>query len=203
MLKVRTATLRILGVAVVAGYFLGTSVTGIGAAKAANLVKNGSLENLKGKWINTRCNYMAVPAGSAAIANWTVPRTNAGELAWGRATCDHYAAAKGAFFVDLTGFGADATNGALQQRLTTSGGDRYKFSIDVCTCNDGGVTVMVGKKTLSLSPGRPLAVAGTPWEPLTGTFKGDPLHTKPALKIMNAKPGAQVVFIDNVVIKRQ
>jgi hypothetical protein len=188
---------------VVAGYLLATPVSGIAAPGSANIVKNGSFEDLGGRWINTRCNYMAVPAGSTAIANWTVPRTNNGELAWGRETCDHYTAAKGASFVDLTGFGADATNGALAQRLTTAGRDRYKFSIDVCTCNDGGVTVMIGKKTLSLSPGRPVAVAGTTWEPLTGSFKGDPLHTKPELTIMNARPGAQIVFIDNVVIKRQ
>ena len=198
-MKVRPA---VLGLAVVAGS-LATSVMGVAAAQSANIVKNGSFEDLGGRWVNTRCNYMAVSAGSTAIADWTVPRTNNGELAWGRATCDHYTAAKGAFFVDLTGFGADATNGALAQRLTTRGKGHYKLSIDVCTCNTGGVTVMVGKKTLSLSPGQPFAVAGTSWEPLTGTFKGDPRRTKPKLKIMNATPGAQIVFIDNVVIKRQ
>jgi hypothetical protein len=200
MLKLRTGVLRILGLAVVAG-FLATPVVGVAAAQAANIVKNGSFEG--GSWMNTRCNYMAVPAGSTAITGWTVPRTNNGELAWGRATCDGYRGAKGASFVDLSGFGADATNGALAQQLTTSGGAHYKFSIDVCACNDGSVTVKVGKRKLSLSPGQPFSVAGHPWEPLTGTFKGDRLHTSPELKIMNVTPGAQIVFIDNIVIKRQ
>jgi len=195
--EVRKGTLRILGLAVAAGFMFATAAPGIAAA---NIVKNGSLENLKGRWINTRCNYMAVRAGSTAIANWTVPSSNLGELAWGRATCDGYVASKGALFVDLTGFGANARNGTLKQQLTTRAGKRYKFSIDVCTCNDDGVSVKVGSKTLKLSPGAPFAVGRTPWRSLTGKFTGDRRHTKPTLKIMHTTPTAQIVFIDNVVI---
>ena len=89
------------------------ALTASGTA-AANIVKNGSLENPKGKFTNTRCNYMSVRAGSRAIDKWTVPRATTGELAWGRRTCDGYRAATGKFFLDLTGFGADSTNGAVR-----------------------------------------------------------------------------------------
>jgi hypothetical protein len=169
-------------------------------AAAANVVKNGSLENRKGKFTNTRCNYMSVPAGSSAIDKWTVPRATTGELAWGRRTCDGYRAAKGKFFLDLTGFGADSTNGAIRQGLETQPGTHYRFSIDLCACNDGSIAVKVGKEALSLTPGKPFTVGNTPWTPMKGQFKG-PQNTEPALKIKNATPGAQIVVIDDIVVK--
>jgi hypothetical protein len=142
---------------------------------------------------------MAVPAGSSAIPEWKVPSATKGELAWGMHTCDGYSAAKGACFVDLTGFGADSPNGALRQSLRTQPGTRYRFSIDVCSCNDGSISVRVGKRSLSLSPGRPFTVGSASWTPMTAGFKG-PSNHKPVLKIQNATPGAQINFIGNVVI---
>ena len=189
----RTITLVVAGACLLA-------LTASGAA-IANVVKNGSLENRKGKFTNTQCNYMSVPAGSRAIDKWKVPRATTGELAWGRRTCDGYSAAKGKFFLDLTGFGADSTNGAIRQRLTTQPGTHYRFSIDVCTCNDGGLAVKVGKDALNLTPGgKPFTVGSTSWTPMKGQFKG-PQNTEPALKIKNATPGAQIVVIDDVAVK--
>ena len=172
------------------------------AMATANLVKNGSLEDLKAKFTNTKCNYMAVPASSHAIAKWTVPPATTGELAWGTNTCDGYTAAKGAFFVDLTGFGADSVNGAIRQTLRTRPGRHYQFSIDVCTCNDGSLSVRIGKKQLILSPGQPFVVGSTSWTPMTARFKGG-RKARPALTIMNATPGAQIIVIDDVVIERR
>ena len=190
---------RALAVAVTGGCLLALTAS---ATAGANLVKNGSLEDLKGRFTDTRCRYMALHARSRAIAGWTVPAATTGELAWGKRTCDGYRAARGAFFLDLTGFGADSTNGAIRQTLRTRPGRRYRFSIDVCTCNDGSLGVKVGKKTLSLSPGRPFVVGSTSWTPMTGRFRG-PRNSRPALKVRNMTPGAQIVVIDDIVIEGQ
>jgi hypothetical protein len=191
------SALRIIVLAIAAGTLL---VTAAAAHAPSNFVKNGSLENPNSSWRNTRCKYMSVRPGSEAITGWKATAAR-GELAWAKApTCDGYRAAKGRFFVDLTGFGADAPNGALQQRVTTSAGRRYKFSIDVCTCNDGVLSVTLGAQTLSLTPGRSFVVGTTSWRHLLGSFKG---NASPKLKIMNATPGAQIMLIDNVVIRRQ
>jgi hypothetical protein len=191
--------LLVVGVVLAAvGALLGTAAA---AGTGSNLVKNGSLEN--GNWSNTRCKYMSVRPGSEAITGWKATAAG-GELAWAKSpTCDGYTAAKGRFFVDLTGFGADAPNGALQQRLRTGAGKRYSFSIDVCTCNDGVLSAVVGGQTLSLTPGRSFTVGTTSWRQLLGSFTGNPHRPNPKLKIMNATPGAQIVLIDGVVIRRQ
>jgi hypothetical protein len=190
---------RTLVLALAGGCLLALTASGSAAAK---VVKNGSLENSKGKFTNTKCNYMSLPAGSSAIDKWTVPRATTGELAWGRRTCDGYRAAKGKFFLDLTGFGADSTNGAIRQSLGTQPGTHYRFSIDVCACNDGSLTAKVGNETLSLTPGKPFVVGTTSWTPMTGRFKGRQ-NTTPALKIKNSTPGAQIILIDDIVVKGQ
>lgn len=190
---------RALAVVVSGGCLFALTATGIAAA---NIVQNGSLENLKGKFTNTRCNYMAVRARSRAIDGWRVPAATTGELAWGKRTCDGYSAAKGAFFLDLTGFGADSTNGSIRQTLRTRPGRHYRFSIDVCTCNDGSLGVKVGTNTLSLSAGKPFVVGSTSWTRMTARFTG-PQDRTPVLKIKNVTPGAQIVVIDDVAVARR
>jgi len=192
--------LRIIVSALAAGTLLATADA---AGASTNLVKNGSLENRAGTWANTRCNYMSVRPGSKPITGWKATAAQ-GELAWAKGpTCDGYRAAKGRFFVDLSGFGADAPNGALQQRLRTSAGKHYKFSIDVCACNDGAVSATVGGQPLSLTPGRSFVIGTTSWRQLHGSFTGNGQKPNPELKIANATPGAQIVLVDNVVIRPQ
>ena len=41
-----------------------------------NLVKNPSLENTKHTWLDTRCNYMALTAGSTIMGRWDVAAVN-------------------------------------------------------------------------------------------------------------------------------
>ncbi len=86
----------------------------------AGFVINGSLEDTNGTWVNTNANYMALTAGSTAIAGWTVAPGTVNEIVWGKTpTGDNppQSAADGLFFVDLTGFGSDSPNGAIQQSL--------------------------------------------------------------------------------------
>lgn len=88
------------------------------SARAANLLQNGSLEDLNHSFVNTTCGYEALFANSTAIADWTVSSSTINEVAWGNGpTCDGFQAADGTFFVDLTGFGFDSPNGALEQQM--------------------------------------------------------------------------------------
>src|SRR5215831_8264699 len=88
------------------------------AARGANVVLNGSFENLSSAFVNTNSNYMSLFAGSTVITDWTVSATTTNEIVLGKSpTADSRNAADGVYFVDLTGFGGDSPNGALQQTL--------------------------------------------------------------------------------------
>jgi hypothetical protein len=171
----------------------------VGQAAAANIVANSSLEDLNGTFVNTAGNYMALGTGSTTIANWMVSPGTTGLLVWGKSpTADGFTAADGTFFVDLTGFGSNSPNGALQQTLATTGGVAYDFTMDVASFNTGVVVATIGSHAVVLSPGVAFVVAGTSWTPMTGTFIGDPLEPAPLLKIANGTPDVQIVFIDNI-----
>jgi hypothetical protein len=167
------------------------------------VVQNGSLEDLNGAWTNTRCGYMALPAASTAIADWTVSPTTDGQVAWTKGlTCDGYTAADGLSFVDLTGLGAASLHGALQQQLTTVAGQQYTFSIDEYAHNGCSLSVTVGAQSVTLRSAGPSFVVGhTTWTPHLGSFKGDPQDTTPTLTIMNARPGADICFIDDIRVQ--
>ena len=156
---------RTLALAVAGGFLLALTASG---TSAANIVKNGSLEDLKGKFTDTRCNYMALHARSRAIAQWTVARATTGELAWGKRTCDGYSAARGAFFLDLSGFGADSTNGAIRQTVRTRPREALPLLDRRLHLQRRQPWRQGQPKTLSLSPGQPFVVGSTSWTPMTG-----------------------------------
>ena len=170
-----------------------------GEAAAVNITSNSSLEDLNGTFVNTTGNYMALAAGSTIIPGWLVSPGTTGSIVWGKSpTVDAYTAADGILFVDLTGFGSNSSNRALQQAVATTGGVTYGFTMDVASINNGVVLATIGSHTVVLSPGVPFVVAATSWTPMTGTFIGDPLESAPLLKVMNVTPGADIVFIDNI-----
>jgi hypothetical protein len=167
----------------------------------ATIVQNGSLEDLNGSFVNTAANYMQLPAGSTAIAGWTVAATTVNNIAWGKTpTGDSpsVSASQGTYFVDLTGFGSESPNGAIQQTLhNLIVGQNYSFSMDTLV-NGILPTVMVGAQTVSLTPGVPFLVGTTTWTPETGSFIAG--GTDPLLSISNALPGQDIDFIDNINI---
>ena len=163
----------------------------------ANLVGNGSLEDLNGNFVNTNSNYMSLIAGNTAIAGWTVAAATTNEIVWGKSpTGDGINASDGTFFVDLTGFGSDSPDGAVQQILhNLIVGQQYAFSLD----SSGSLpAVTVGAVVVALSPGAGFTVGATIWTPETGNFIAD--ATDPMLTIMNATPGSKIVFIDNIIV---
>jgi hypothetical protein len=162
-------------------------------------VLNGSLEDLNSSFVNTFDNYMSLTAGSTAIADWTVALTTVNEIVWGKTpTADGQSASQGTYFVDLTGFGSDSPNGAIQQTLHSMiVGQTYSFSMDT-SINGVLPSVTVGAQTVTLTSGAPFVVGGTTWTPETGSFNAD--ATDPLLTISNALPGQSIDFIDNINI---
>jgi hypothetical protein len=176
------------------------SLVGHGQSLAANIVQNGSLEDLTGAFVDfASSGYMPLAAGSTTIAGWTVSPGTTGSLVWARSvTSDGFTASNGTFFVDLTGLGSNSPNGALEQALTTVGGQHYDFSIDLASFNNGVTSVVIGSHALALTPGATFVVAGTSWTRSTGTFIGDPFEPMPILRVMNTSPGTDLGFIDNI-----
>jgi hypothetical protein len=169
------------------------------SARGAIVVQNGSLEDLNSQFVNTSANYMSLLAGATAIADWTVSGGTTNEIVWGKSpTGDGHNAAAGTFFVDLTGFGGDSPNGAIEQTLLNLlVGQSYAFSIDV-EASGPLPLVTVGGTAVSLSAGTPFTVGSDIWTPETGSFIAG--SASPLLKIANQQPGQAIDFIDNVMV---
>jgi hypothetical protein len=172
---------------------------GATSAHATEFTINGSLEDPSSAFVNTVGNYMSLLAGSTAIAGWTVSSTTTNEIVWAKSpTSDSHNAAAGTFFVDLTGFGGDSPNGAIEQMLTgLVVGQSYSYSMDVEVVGSLPL-VTVGGTGVTLSPGPPFSVGIDRWTPETGTFTA----TSPneLLQISNALAGQQIDFIDNISV---
>lgn len=163
-----------------------------GTAQAA-IVSNGSLEDTAGNWTDTSCGYMAVAVGSGAIGGWTVG-SGSGPVAWGRSTtCDGHAASDGNYFLDLSGFGANAGAAAINQVITgLVTGDRYDIALDFLGAAPG---VLLGGETVSLAAA---GSAGGGWTHLRGSFTATAGGMM--LVVGNVTPGALLVFVDNVSV---
>lgn len=167
-----------------------------------NLVRNGSFENPRNTWMDTTCNYMSLLASSKAIPGWTVTQTTTNEIVWAMTpTCDNHTAAKGTFFLDLTGFGGDSPNGGVQQTLhnLTVGGS-YRFSVDVIVAGSLPL-VTIDTVTVPLTAGTPFVKGGDTWTPERGTFMAP--SADPVLTIQNQAAGQEIDFIDNVIVRAQ
>ena len=167
---------------------------------APNVVQNPGFENPTNTWQNTSCNYMALRAGSTTIPGWTVSSTTIAEIVWGKTlTCDDHTAAGGTFFVDLTGFGADSPNGAVQQTLKNlTVGHQYGLSLDVVTDNLPPIVSIAGT-AVALTKGTTFKRGTDFWTIYTGSFLAPSVN--PVLKIQNH--GTDVGFVDTVIIKAQ
>jgi hypothetical protein len=165
-----------------------------------NLVRNSSFENPKRTWIDTRCNYMALAAGSTAIPQWTVSTSTVNEIVWAMTpTCDAHTAAGGTFFLDLTGFGGDSPNGTVQQRLQKLiVGHTYNFSMYVIT-DSRPPLVTVDGVPVTLTAGKPIKKGSDIWTPQNGTFTAESVN--PVLMIQNQ--AIQIEFVDRVVVRAQ
>jgi hypothetical protein len=164
-----------------------------------NLVQNGSFENSKSTWVDTSCNYMSLLAGSEAIPGWKVAAATVNEIVWAKTlSCDGTTAAKGTYYLDLTGFGTDSPNGVVHQTLHKLViGQVYSFSMDVIS--DGMLpAVTVGKAAVPLTAGTPFVKGTDTWTPQSGTFTAQ--STAPVLKIQNQQAGQYIDYIDNVIV---
>ena len=176
------------------------AVSGVVPASSQNpnLVRNGSFENPKSTWVNTSCNYMSLLAGATDIPHWTVTPDTINEIVWAFApTCDGNSAAAGNYFLDLSGFGGDSPNGAVQQTVKNLiPGQQYSFSMAVVASVP---LVTVDGVSLALTAGKPFRRRSTTWVPEIGAFTAQ--STTAALVLRNPQPGAQIVFVDKVAIR--
>jgi len=99
---------------------VGLAVAGSWQARA-DIVQNGSLEDLNSNWTNDSGGFKALYANSTAIAGWTVGASVTNEIAWGYGQDSFYPAADGSYYVDLTGFGSDRVGGPAPPLMPAPG----------------------------------------------------------------------------------
>jgi hypothetical protein len=175
----------------------GSTVTDGGGAP----VKDGSLEH--GHFVDTQGNYMNLPNDSTTIRNWTV-FTSSGDIVWAKSpTEDGYYAADGKYFVDLTGFGSNAQDGAIMQAVHLKKGVTYTVSLDVYANNDTIPLVTVAGQAITLTPGTPFTVNGTEWIPMTGQFVSTATTKAAILEIANTNNASALLLIDDISILPQ
>ncbi len=184
-------------IASVAAVFALMVAAALTPARAVPFVLNGSLEDLNGNFVNDAANFDQLAAGATSIANWTVSAGTTDNIAWGQSvTGDGRSAPFGSFFVDLSGFGDDSPNGAVEQML--SGlliGGTYNLSL----FSSGTLPlVTVGGVAVPLIGGPSVIAGPDTYTQQTGTFNA--VSSNLLLKIANNTPGAQIVFIDNIAV---
>ena len=111
-------------------------------------------------------------------------------------TGDGRSASFGDFFIDLSGFGSESPNGAIEQLLS---GLLIGGTYNVALFSSGTIPlVTVGGAVVALSSGSSVVAGIDTYTQLTGTF--DAGASNLLLKIANDTPGAPIVFIDNVAV---
>lgn len=119
------------------------------------------------------------------------------EIVWGKTlTCDGHTAGAGTYFVDLTGFGSDSSNGAVQQTLNNlTVGHKYSLSLDVIDDHLPPLITVDGT-ALTLTKGTSFTKGSDVWTIYKGSFIAQ--SANPVLAIQNQ--GISVELVDNVVI---
>ena len=140
---------------------------------------------------------MSLKANSAQIPWWTVTSSTINEIVWGKTlTCDGHTAAAGTYFVDLTGYGSDSPNGAVQQTLNNlTTGHGYNVSLDVIDDNLPPLVTVDGAG-VTLTKGSTITKGSDVWTIYKGSFTAQ--SANPVLTIQNQ--GVQLEFVDNVVV---
>lgn len=161
------------------------ALTGWASAARANLVENPSFE--LGEFVNDAFNYDLLEAGSDHLQGWTIVE----EVAWALNPADGFQASDGAGFVDLSSFGSDSPNGAIEQVIATVPGTRYVVEVD----QSGAVSqVLVDGAELALE-----AVGSTgDWVRQRGYFVA--AAATATLRLANSS-NSGIVFVDNVTVE--
>jgi len=173
---------------------LGSLTASTLSLSAAQFLLNGSLENLNSTFVNTVGNYMALSANSSAISGWTVAPDTMNQIVWAQTpTVDNYNAAEGSFFADLSGFGQNSPNGALQQMLHgLLVGEAYAVSYHyygtASVIKVGGSIVAFGSSSLDQQ-------GSVPWMHAQGSFVAT--SSEMMFEVRNGTPNSQISFVDN------
>jgi hypothetical protein len=165
-----------------------------GGARAANLLTNGSFEDLNHVWVDTNGGsfYDSLSAGSTAIAGWTVGALTEIDVAWGYNVSGAF---DGSYFVDLTGIGANSPSGSLQQAISVAQGVTYTVDLYAASFNTDVIGVTVDGVGVALTAPNG---TGNPWNLLEGTFVGG-ANLSPVFSVFHTGGGA-AALIDGVSV---
>lgn len=166
---------------------------------AADLVNNGSFENLNNTWVDNTGNNggQSVAQGSTTIPGWTTTQ----ELAWIN-TPNNYAgsyATAGNFHLDLTGYRDAAPLAGVTQTLATVAGTRYTLSFDlgVNTAYGSSVGIVANVGGVSSVFHFDAPQGGQSWSKRVLTFTATSATTALTL---TGSTGSQYVGLDNVSV---
>jgi hypothetical protein len=184
------------------GYVMDSGFQGALSA-AAELILNGSFENLGNTFVADGYGLMPLPAGSTNIPGWT---TTAAELAWVSNTNTFGAATPfGVFSLELTGYHDARPYGGVMQTIATVPGQQYRLSLALGSNADypgaGGqksvsVCVDSASTTFTLSPTN---ASGNLWSDFSFTFTAG--STSSVVRIGGLVSGGGVYLgLDNVSV---
>lgn len=167
----------------------------------ADLITNGGFEDSSG-FMAGAGNTMDVPAGSSAIAGWTV--FGGAGVAWiGSGNPQLVFAPEGSYSLDLSYQGAPY--GGVEQSIATTPGDQYQLSFDLGGFDTGHTysvnvgTGGVGPTTISYTPASAYPY-GNDWAPETLDFTATGLTTLIAI-VGDASPVlGSYIGLDNVSV---
>ncbi|MCP5517470.1 MAG: DUF642 domain-containing protein [Verrucomicrobiales bacterium] len=168
----------------------------------ANLIVNGSFEDLLGTFFPDGNGVMSLPPGSTTIPGWT---TGIAGLVWAPNTSvfsprTHY----GDFFLDLTGYHDLAPYAAISQAPSTTPGHAYHLSFALGAQQDearfqGPVGVRVTLENRTHDFIFPPVGVGNQWQTFTLDFTAVDAHTVVSFEGVLAT-GGRYLGLDNVVL---
>jgi hypothetical protein len=173
------------------------------AARAQELLTNGSLENTPSGFINNGQGYMVLPAGSTAIAGWTVIGD---QITWLLSGSQSFGSTPfGSLFVDLTGTHDNNSYGGIAQTISTTPGQTYTVSVSIgVNQNDAGG---IGSKSVSVTAGSSgTAFTFTPtgtgmqWGSFNFSFVATTSSTSISILGTSSGTGNQSLFFDHVSV---
>ena len=171
-------------------------------AENAELIVNGSFENISNTFVTDSFGLMSQPAGSTTIPGWT---TFNAELAWvNNANSFGAGTPFGAFSLELTGYHDGQPFGGVMQTISTTPGQNYRLSLALGSNADypgaGGqksVSVCVGSASTTFTM-IPTNTSGNSWQTFSFNFTAG--STSTVVMINGVISSGNYLGLDNVSV---
>lgn len=182
-----------------ASVFVAASFLGLSAAAHANLLINGSFEDLA-SFVGNGDNTMSLLAPSPAMTGWTV---TGDALAWiGPANPFGLSASAGSYFLDLTDYPVACPCGGVTQTIATTSGKLYRLTFDLGSDSRYGLSDSIEASAGATSATYTSTLLGTNnWETQTLNFVATGPTTVITLQgTVSGPPAAAYIGLDNVSV---